>query len=311
LKQDRRIENAAIAGQVIGTGVGMEQMFAEGPSGMEQRGCLALMIGDDYLEMMGIELVSGRLFQNGEDIETEGFYLANESAVKLMGWGDDAVGKKVSFWDGMNPGKIIGVVKDFNVNSLHRGVDPMFIIKGHYGSGNYHIRLTGEDVPGVVEMLKEKFGKLDPEHPFEYFFLDQKYDEQYREDLIQNKLLSLLSYVCVFISLLGLLGLSAFAAIQRTKEIGVRKVLGASIPGILVMLSKDVVLLVLIAIAIAAPMAWWVIDGWLSAFAYRAPVNILLLAMILIGSLLFVVTITVFQSLKTATTNPVDSLKYE
>ena len=146
---------------------------------------------------------------------------------------------------------------------------------------------------------------MDPEHPFEYFFLDQKFDEQYRHYLIQNKLLSVLSYVCVFISLLGLLGLSAFSAVQRTKEIGVRKALGASVSGILIMLSKDVVLLVLIAAFVAAPLSWWVIDEWLSAFAYRAPVNILLLVMILIGSLLFVVMITAFQSLKTARTNPV------
>lgn len=302
---------AAFAGQVIGTGVGVEQMFAEGPNGMEQRAFLALCIGDDYLDMMGIKVVQGRSFEKGEDVESDGLYLATESAVKLMNWGDDAIGKQVSFWGDQNRGKIIGVVKDFNVNSLRIGIDPMFIIKQHYKPPYLHIKLTGDDIPGTIEAVKKIVAKFDSEHPFEYFFLDQKYDEQYKADVHRNQLLSILSYVCVFISLLGLLGLSAFSAVQRTKEIGIRKVLGANLAGILILLSKDILLLVVLATFIAMPLGWYVIDGWLEGFAYRAPLNYLLFVTITFTAMMFVVVVTVFQSWRTVNANPVESLKYE
>lgn len=305
------IITTSIAGQVIGTGVGSEQMFAEGPTGMEHRSFRALCISDDYLEMMNINLVQGRVFAKGEGVEQDGLYLATESAVKLMNWGDDAIGKQVSFWGDQNRGKIIGVVKDFNVNSLQTGVEPMFIIKGHYNPGYLHVKLTGDNIPETLESVKKVIGKFDQEHPFEYFFLDQKYDEQYKADVNRNQLLSVLSYVCVFISLLGLLGLSAFSAVQRTKEIGIRKVLGANLSGVLILLSKDIVLLVLLASVIAMPLGWYVIDGWLEGFAYRAPFNYWLMATITFAAMMFVIIVTAFQSWKTVTANPVDSLKYE
>lgn len=311
IRQLPGVVTTAMSGTLLGTGVGMEQMFAEGPKGMEQHGFLALYIDDGYLEMLGIELVQGRMFEKGEGIEEDGLYLATEAAVKLMGWGDDALGKQVSFWGDQNHGKVIGVVKDFNVSALHIGIDPMFIIKGHYSPGNIHIKLTGEDIPETVASVKKVMSGFDNEHPFEYFFLDQKYDQQYKADVDRNIMLSILSYVCVFISLLGLLGLSAFSAVQRTKEIGIRKVLGANLGGILVLLSKDILLLVILASVVAMPLGWYVINGWLDGFAYRAPLNYLLFAIITIAAIMFVVFITALQSWKTATANPVDSLKYE
>jgi len=177
--------------------------------------------------------------------------------------------------------------------------------------GYLNIKLSGEDIPGAVEYVKKTFGKFDTEHPFEYFFLDQKYDSQYKADLTMNQLLSVLSYVCVFVSLLGLLGLSAFAAVQRTKEIGIRKVLGADITGILLLLSKDILLLVIIAVLIVAPVSWYVMNQWLDGFAYRAPLNYMLLLVIVFTSMTFVFVITALQSWRTAVANPVDSLKYE
>lgn len=311
IRQIPGVVTTSIAGQVIGTGVGAEQMYAEGPNGMEQRAFLALCISDDYLQMMNIELVKGRIFADGEGVEDDGLYLATESAVKLMNWGDDAIGKQVSFWGDQNRGKVIGVVKDFNVNALHIGVDPMFIIKGHYNPGYLHVKLSGENIPATLESIKATIAKFDNEHPFDYFFLDQKYDAQYKADVDRNVLLTILSYVCVFISLLGLLGLSAFSAVQRTKEIGIRKVLGANLAGILLLLSKDIVLLVILASVIAMPLGWYVIDGWLAGFAYRAPLNYLVLVATTFTAMMFVVIVTTFQSWRTANANPVDSLKYE
>src|SRR6185369_15498002 len=142
-------------------------------------------------------------------------FIANEAAVKLMGWGDNPLGKKVTFWGGENPGTVIGVVKDFNSSSLHQGIEPMFIVKGHWSTGYLQIRLAGEDLRNTINFIKEKWSRYNTNHAFDYFFLDQRFNEQYKEDITQNKLLLLLSYICVFISLLGLLGLTAFAATQR------------------------------------------------------------------------------------------------
>src|SRR5689334_21127476 len=132
-----------------------------------------------------------------------------------MVWGNASIGKKVSKFANINAGTVIGVVNDFSSYPLRNGVDPLFIIKDN-NNGCRHVKLTGEDIPGAISKVQQEITRYDSEHPFEYFFLDQKYDEQYKADITRNQLLSSLSYVCVFISLLGLLGLSAFAAVQRT-----------------------------------------------------------------------------------------------
>jgi len=311
LAKDTRFVAAAASAQVISMGEGVEIMYVEGPNGEEQKGFVTLWVDEDYVEMMGIQVLQGRSFAGEKGIETGGVYLANEAAVKMMGWGDNAIGKKVSFYGHQNEGKVIGVIKDFNGSSLHIGVDPMIVTLGAWQDGFLNIRLTGEDIPGAVEKVRQIFGKIDNENPFEYFFLDEKYDSQYKADITQNKLLSILSYVCVFISLLGLLGLSAFSAVQRTKEIGIRKVLGANLAGILLLLSKDVLVLVMLALTIAIPLGWYVIDGWLEGFAYRVPFNYVLPATIAFTTTMFVTIVTVFQSWRTVNANPVESLKYE
>ena len=312
LLQNRKIDAITASQDVIGMGVGSSVMYGETETGMKQQGgVLCLFVGDDYLKTMGIPLVSGRDFQPGAKVDEAGMYIANESAVKLMGWGKDALGKKVHFWGGENAGQVIGVVKDFNVNSLYQGVDPMFIVKGHWKTGFLQVRLTGEDLPETIKYIKEKWAQHDPNHPFEFFFLDQRFNEQYKADVGQNKLLSVLSYICIFISLLGLLGLSAFDATQRTKEIGVRKVLGANIPDIILLLSRNVMLLVVLSAILVAPISWWVINRWLDNFAYRIQLDYMLYAVVTLAALSLVFLTVLFQSLKTARSNPVDSLKYE
>jgi len=312
LLKNPNIISAAGSASVMGMGIGGNVMFGESETGMQQQGgILGHFVGDDYLKTMGISLISGRDFRPGDNVDEDGMYIANEAVVKLMGWGDNPLGKKVTFWGGENPGTVIGVVKDFNSSSLHQDVEPMFMVKGHWSTGYLQIRMTGEDLPGTINFIKEKWSRYDTNHSFEYFFLDQRFDEQYKEDTTQNKLLSLLSYICIFISLLGLVGLSAFSAAQRTKEIGVRKVLGASVPDIIVLLSKDILILVILSSLLVAPLSWWVITEWLESFAYRAHLNYLLYLLITILAAGFVFLVILLQSFKTANSNPVDSLKYE
>jgi putative ABC transport system permease protein len=159
--------------------------------------------------------------------------------------------------------------------------------------------------------IKEQWAKFDPNHPYEYFFLDDRFNEQYKEDETQHALLTNLSYICIFISLLGLLGLSAFTASQRTKEIGVRKVHGATIPQIIMLLYKDVMILILVASVLIVPLAYWQMTLWMGNFAYKTEINILLFGVVAVFALLFAFLTVAFHSLKTARTNPADALKYE
>ncbi|HZY81080.1 MAG TPA: ABC transporter permease [Cyclobacteriaceae bacterium] len=309
MTSDPGIISATVCSQIIGTGTGGDQIFAEGPNGMQQNAAQVLYVGDNYLETVGLKLIEGRDLANGSDDEQA--FVVNEAMVKMMGWGENAIGKKMTFFGGHHPGTVVGVMKDFNMGSLHEAIEPLFMIKAHWEPGYLHLRLNGDDIPGVVERVKQRWSAIEPQYPFQYFFADQKYDDQYKADITQNKLLTTLSYVSIVISLLGLLGLSAFTAVQRTKEIGVRKVLGASVMGILFMLSKDVLLLVILAGVISFPIAGYVMDAWLEGFAYRVPINYVLYGVTMVGALMFVLFVTGVQSMKTARGNPVEALKYE
>jgi putative ABC transport system permease protein len=297
---------------------GTTVMWAEGEEGMKQQGFTMMFVGEDYLKTMNMKLSAGVDLPAGKAYERDSKFIANEAAVKLMGWdkdltdgAGDAIGKKVKFYHQEKDGQIIGVVKDFNFNSLHNPVEPLLIMKAGEHGGFLHLKVSSTNLPETMKFLQEKFSTYDPNHPFEYFFLDQKFNEQYKEDETQYSLLSSLSWICIFISLLGLLGLSAFSANQRTKEIGVRKVHGASVTQIIYLLFKDIMYLVVIAAVLVVPVVLVVIREWLGNFAYQ--VEISYLTFIVVGALALIVTfVTVaFHSLKTARTNPVVSLKYE
>src|SRR6267142_1950804 len=245
--QNPHITAATTAYNVVGVDMNGSVMWAESETGMKQQAFSIMFVGENYVKTMGITLASGRDFQQGPKADVQDVFIANEAAAKLMGWINDGVGKKVKFFHAEKNGQVIGIVKDFNFSSLHNAVEPLLIIKARGQGGVLHLRVRGDNMPQTISYIKEKWKHYDSSHPFEYSFLDQRFNEQYKADEVQYKLLSGLSYICIFISLLGLLGLSAFAAAQRTKEIGVRKVLGASIPNIIYMLSKDVLLLVLVA----------------------------------------------------------------
>jgi putative ABC transport system permease protein len=286
-------------------------MWAEGKEGMNQQAFTLIFVGEDYFKTMGISLIDGREFQSGPNADVEDVFIVNEATVRLMGWGDDAIGKKVKFFHAEKDGQVIGVVKDFNFNSLHNPVEPLLIIKAREEGGFLHLKVKGENLPETMEMIKSKWSKFDPNNPYEYFFVDQRFNEQYEQDEVQHKLLSGLSYVCIFISLLGLLGLSAFTAAQRTKEIGVRKVHGATIPNIIFLLYKDVMYLVLIAAVLIIPVAYYIITEWMGNFAYRTELNYLTFIGVAAFAMLFAFLTVAFHSLRTARMNPVQSLKYE
>ncbi len=310
--QHPHITAASTADNVVGTDVGgIRNFWGESETGMKQTGFTTLFVGEDYIRTLDLKIIQGEDFKPGPVSQSETPYIANEAAVKLMGWGTDAVGKEMKFFHGEIPGHIVGVVKDFNFKSLHNAVEPLLIIKTGGESGYLHLKVEGDGLHETIAYVKSKWSQYDPNRPFEYFFLDQRFNEQYKADEIQNRLLSLLSYICIFISLLGLIGLSAFTAAQRTKEIGVRKVLGANIPDIIFLLSKDVLFLVILSSAIVIPFSLWVITLWMENFAYQTQLNYLLYFLVTVVAFGFVFLTVLVQSLKTARSNPVDSLKYE
>lgn len=287
-------------------------MLAETDQGMTQQAFSMMHVGADYLKTMNLQLIDGRDFQPG-DADAAKNFIINEAAAKLMNWNDKAVGKKLRWFHDTDETKVvIGVVKNFNFSSLHSDITPLILnrVEGD-GGGFLHLKLAGGDLPQTLEFIKATWTKYDTSHPFEYFFLDERFNEQYKEDEIQYSLLSNLAYICIFISLLGLLGLSAFTATQRTKEIGIRKVHGASIPSIVYLLYKDVMYLVLIAAVIVVPVGYYVINIWLNNFAYQKPLNYLLFGLVGVLALGAAFITVAFHSMKTARTNPVESLKYE
>jgi putative ABC transport system permease protein len=309
--QNPHIIAATTSQNVMGLNTGGSAvMWAEGDGGMKQQAFTLMFVGEDYIKTMGMKIQSGRDFQPGPKADVNRVFIANEAAAKLMGWTKDPIGKKVKFFHDKEDGQVIGIVKDFNFQSLHNKVEPLLMIKARNEGGYLHLKIKG-DLPRTLTYIKQKWVGYDPNHPFEYFFLDDKFNEQYQADATQYRLLSNLSAICIFISLLGLLGLSAFTATQRTKEIGVRKVLGASIPNIIFLLAKDVTLLVILAAIIVVPLSYWVITGWMHNFAYTTELNYLLFLVVGAAALGFVFITVAFHSLKTARTNPVDSLKCE
>ena len=245
----------------------------------------------------------------------------NEAAAKALGWyqptdsvsaPEDALDKKLMFFSAKTPGRVVGVVQDFNIASLHNAVEPTVLVPLNEGNGSYlYLRLQGENLPQTLEYIREQWAHYDPNHPFEYAFLDQKFDEQYQADERQSTLLSILSGICIVISLLGVLGLSAYTAEQRTKEIGIRKVLGAKVSQIIYLLFSDVLYLVLLASVVAAPIAYLLIRYWRQDFAYQAETSPLLYGAVAIAALAVAFLTMSFHSLKTARRNPVDSLRDE
>lgn len=297
---------------------GSAVMWAESETGMKQQAFSLMFVGEEYLKTMNMQLLLGSDFPEGRNFDVDGKFIANEAAVKLMGWGKpfkdgstDAIGKKVKFFHAEKDGEVIGVVKDFNFSSLHNLVEPLLLLKGREDGGFLHLKISSRNLPATIASLQTQWQKFDPNHPFEYFFLDQKFNEQYQEDETQSKLLSGLSFICIFISLLGLLGLSAFTAKQRTKEIGVRKVHGATIPQIIYLLFKEVMYLVIIAAIMVIPVVVLVIKEWLNNFAYQDKINYFTFVAVAILALLFTFITVAVHSLKTARTNPAIALKYE
>jgi putative ABC transport system permease protein len=242
--------------------------------------------------------------------------VVNETAVDKLNLGPQPIHQKVD-----NQFEVAGVLKDFNYTSLQNKIEPLclFIVKdsdtsalwSHQGGYLYARLMANANIPSLIDQLKSIYEKYDREKPFEIRFMDEAFAAQYKAEDRLSKILSAFTAFAVLIASLGLFGLATFMAVQRTKEIGVRKVLGASVQSIALLLSKDFVKLVILAIVIASPIAWWTVNGWLQNFAYRAEIQwwmFVATGLLVVGIALLTVS---YQAIKAAIANPVKSLRTE
>lgn len=262
----------------------------------------------DYFETMKMDIVEGRSFSKeyGRDSVNVIF---NQTAIKLMGY-ENPIGRSFSF-DDTNPGKIVGVVKDFHSRPLTEKIEPVMFILYPAWCNLVFVRLEDSQVEKALKHIEKIYKDFAPQHPFNYTFLDQSIKEQYQSEQNIGKLSAIFSLIAVIISCLGLYGLAAYTADQKKKEIGIRKVFGADIIGIIYKLSTSFAIWVMIANVIAWPIAWLVMDNWLQNFAYR--IDLYWWVFVLSGVLaLFIALITVgLQVYRAAILNPVESIKYE
>jgi len=273
-------------------------------------------VDESLLQTLGVRPIAGRLFSKDFPSDTSNNIIVNETAIKQIGFTSpqDAIGGKVHFdWRGQTYSyTVIGVVKDFHFQDLHVPIEPYAFNLNNRPFYNYMIvHSKATNVSPVLKAIDVSWKKLNPNEPFEYSFLDQDFQKNYDAE---NRLSSLLGYftaIAIVICCLGLFGLATFSAEQRTKEIGIRKVLGASVGGIVALLSKDFLKLVAVSIIIASPIAWYVMNKWLQDFAYRTNIGWLVFAIAGVLALLIALITISFQAIRAAVANPVKSLRTE
>jgi ABC-type antimicrobial peptide transport system permease subunit len=280
----------------------------EGKNPQEQVLFSSMQVDEHFLQTFGVELLAGRGFSAEFRADTSN-YLLNEAALQLMGMDvNTAIGK---WFDLEVKGKIIGVVKDFNFRPLHQRVEPLVLQLHTSGHGQVVVRTQPNTTEATIRALEKTFGKLNPDYPFSYGFVDEEIAKFYTTEKRIGQITNIFALLAIFISCLGLYGLAAFSAERRTKEIGIRKVLGASVSGLSLLISRDFIWLVLIAFCLAAPIAWYVMHEWLQGFAYRVDMSLWSFAFAGLLALLIALLTVSFQSIKAALANPVKSLRNE
>ncbi|TMI82675.1 MAG: FtsX-like permease family protein [Bacteroidetes bacterium] len=265
-------------------------------------------VGYDFIKTMHIQMLEGRDFSR--DFATDSAnYIINETALKIIGY-KNPVGKSLTLWG--TKGTIIGVVKDFHFNSLHTAINPLMLRLGeNFAGGIAFVKTESGKTKEVLASLEKVYKELNPKVPFTYKFSDEEYQKLYKSEQVVSQLANYFAFLAIFISCLGLLGLVIFTAEQRTKEFGIRKVLGASPVILFNLLSKEFLLLVLIAIIIASPVAWYFSNQWLQDFAYKTSLSWWVFIIAAFTALLIALITISFQAIKATIANPVKSLRME
>jgi putative ABC transport system permease protein len=311
LKQQSFIKNVTITstipGEVVDWNAGGIRLTTEPEEAGKQYRVLA--VDRDYIPSFGLKLIAGRGFD--PQYNDKAAVVFNKKGIKLLGFDapEKALGQKIMFWgDEMN---IVGVVEDFHQQSLQEAIEPLILRCEPDVRGKICVKSSPGDMPKTIAAVKSAWVTYFPNNPFEYKFLDEQFDKQYRADQRFGKVFGIFAMLAMLVACLGLFGLASFTTAQRTKEIGIRKTLGASVAGITGLLAKDFLKLVLIAIVLASVPAWYFLQRWLSTYAYRIDIQWWMFASAGLAAIVVAALTVSFQSIKAALMNPVKALRAE
>ena len=315
VKQIPGVENAALSTITPALGRTRIRTRVEGYNQGEQTSMRFMEVDEDYLETLGIPVIEGRNFSKDFSTDPTSAALINETLAKELG-GESAIGKRLYIPDLHSQTftekemEIVGVIKDFHYASLHEQLQPLFLIMPQIPF-NLSVKVRLDNLSTTLKLIEQEWKNIETTNPCSYFFFDDAFDRIYRTELRLSKIFITLTVIAIIIACLGLFGLASFTTEQRTKEIGIRKVLGASVSNIVLLLSKNLVNWIIIANIIAIPLAYYAMSKWLENFAYRidlSPFFFLFGALLALCIALLTVS---FQAIKAALSNPVDSLRYE
>jgi putative ABC transport system permease protein len=321
LAANPRVLGVSASASMMGGGFPINVVQIEDNAGVMQQTTLNHMpVADNFLDIMGMQVVQGRGFSQDMGTDASRAVLVNETVVAKMGW-TEPLGKRVQM--GPNAGTVIGVVKDFNFGSLHQPIAQfvLYQFRDNFAQIPAQFRelqnrllvisIAGENVDETIEFIEGVFKRLDASHPFEYRFVDDSLDQLYLSERRLTRLVGTFAGICIFIACLGLFGLAAFTTEQRTKEIGIRKVLGASKREIITLLARSVLILVIIGSVVASVLAYFAMTRWFDKFAYSAPVNPLWFLLAAAAALAVAYGTIALQTYKAARANPIRALRYE
>ncbi len=273
-----------------------------------------LMVDANYAEALGMEMAAGRYFSKDVATDSKQSLVLNETAIRAFGWEspEAAIGQPLEYFRGdMEPATVIGVVNDFNILPLHYAIQPLMLLLEPEACDYFLVKVSPGNIQGALEHIEGIWSKAAPQWPFEYSFLDEELDSAYHGEQRLGQLFAYFTGLAILIACLGLFGLISFMVEQRTKEIGIRKVLGATVSGIVGLLSKDFIKLVLIAVVIASPIAWWAMNRWLEDFAYRIDIEWWMFVLSGLAAVAIALLTVSWQAIRAAVANPVESLRDE
>lgn len=313
LAQHATIQNISLASSIPGEPTGITAYSPEQIEGYDKEQYIIFemsSIDASFIETLGMSIAEGRNFDPQFPSDRTDAVLINEAAVQALGW-TDPIGKSFTGRDGTSKQQVVGVVSDFHSKSMHETIGPMIFFMHPNPDWFVALKLNAADLSTVLPFLEETWNQFLPNRMFEYYFLDDHFAAMYRTEQRFGRLFASFAMLAILIACLGLFGLAAFTAEQRTKEIGIRKVLGATVGGLVLLLSKDFVKLVAIAFVIAAPLAYWGMETWLANFAYRISVGTATFGIAGLLALTLALGTVSYQAIRAALANPIESLRHE
>jgi putative ABC transport system permease protein len=320
LKKSAGISSVSIGYGFPGDAVAGDEILVPGNGENKTHSAVQLMVDHDYIKTLGLQLVAGRDFSREMSTDKDHAFIINEKAVQDLGFGTPgkALGQTLAWnpWGAKNPdslktGKVIGVVKDFNYKSLYDKVETTVLQIFPDAAWKVAVKMNTPDIGNTIEYVRTTWNKFSPDYPIEYKFLNENFEKMYHAEDKLRSLLLVFTGIAVFIGCLGLFGLATYSAERRRKEVGIRKVLGASVQGVVLLLSKDFIKLVVISLLIASPVAYYFMREWLLDFAYRTNISWWIFAIAAITAIGIAFVTVSFQAIKSATANPVKSLRTE